>query len=101
VRSHLHFHEKILGQDNAPTPRRLRPSPAQQGRTLITAATSSIRLMPISPGKLTAERRILYGLLTASFRPADQVVVLRSYLQQRQMLIRYAGQHTCKRPWSK
>ena len=34
-----------------------------------------------------------YGLLTASFRPADQVVVLRSYLRQRQMLIAYAGQH--------
>jgi transposase len=34
-----------------------------------------------------------YGLLTASFRPADQVVVLRGYLRQRQMLIRYAGQH--------
>ncbi len=34
-----------------------------------------------------------YGLLTASFRPADQVVVLRSYLRQRQMLVRYAGQH--------
>jgi len=34
-----------------------------------------------------------YGLLTASFRPADQVVVLRSYLRQRQMLIRYGGQH--------
>ena len=34
-----------------------------------------------------------YGLLTASFRPADQVVVLRSYLRQRQMLIGYGGQH--------
>lgn len=34
-----------------------------------------------------------YGLLTASFRPDDQVVVLRSYLRQRQMLIAYAGQH--------
>jgi transposase len=34
-----------------------------------------------------------YGLLTPSFRPAEQVVVLRSYLRQRQMLIRYAGQH--------
>jgi transposase len=34
-----------------------------------------------------------YGLLRASFRPADQVVVLRSYLRQRQMLIRYAAQH--------
>lgn len=34
-----------------------------------------------------------YGLLTASFRPDDQVVVLRSYLRQRHMLISYAGQH--------
>jgi transposase len=34
-----------------------------------------------------------YGLLTASFRPAEQVVTLRSYLRQRQMLIRYAGRH--------
>jgi len=34
-----------------------------------------------------------YGLLTGSFRPVEQVVVLRSYLRQRQMLIRYAGQH--------
>jgi transposase len=34
-----------------------------------------------------------YGLLTPSFRPADQVVVLRSYLRQRQMLISYGGQH--------
>jgi hypothetical protein len=33
------------------------------------------------------------GLLSASFRPADQVVVLRSYLRQRQMLLGYAGQH--------
>jgi hypothetical protein len=31
--------------------------------------------------------------LTPSFRPADQVVVLRSYLRQRQMLIAYGGQH--------
>jgi hypothetical protein len=34
-----------------------------------------------------------YGLLTASFRPEDQVIVLRAYLRQRHMLIRYAGQH--------
>ncbi len=34
-----------------------------------------------------------YGLLTASFRPEDQVVVLRGYLRQRHMLIGYAGQH--------
>jgi transposase len=34
-----------------------------------------------------------YGLLTASFRPAEQVVVLRAYLRQRQMLVTYAGQH--------
>jgi transposase len=34
-----------------------------------------------------------YGLLAASFRPDDDVVVLRSYLRQRLMLISYAGQH--------
>ena len=34
-----------------------------------------------------------YGLLAASFRPADQVVVLRSYLRQRRMLIRYGASH--------
>jgi transposase len=34
-----------------------------------------------------------YGLLAASFRPEDQVVVLRSYLRQRHMLLRYVGQH--------
>jgi transposase len=34
-----------------------------------------------------------YGLLTASFRPADEVVMLRSYVRQRAMLIGYAGQH--------
>ncbi len=39
------------------------------------------------------QRLHTYGLLTASFRPADQVVVLRSYMRQRQMLLRYAGQH--------
>jgi transposase len=33
------------------------------------------------------------GLLAASFRPEDQVVVLRSYLRQRQMLLGYASQH--------
>ena len=34
-----------------------------------------------------------YGLLTASFRPADEVVVLRGYLRQRQLLIEYASHH--------
>jgi transposase len=34
-----------------------------------------------------------YGLLAPSFRPEDQVVVLRSYLRQRQMLRRYASSH--------
>src|SRR5262245_10087840 len=34
-----------------------------------------------------------YGLLSGSFRPVEQIVVLRSYLRQRQMLIRYSGQH--------
>jgi transposase len=34
-----------------------------------------------------------YGLLTPSFRPEDEVVVLRGYLRQRQMLIEYASHH--------
>src|SRR5687767_10089119 len=33
------------------------------------------------------------GLLTGSFRPPDEVVVWRGYQRQREMLIRYAGQH--------
>jgi len=34
-----------------------------------------------------------YGLLTASFRPANEIVVWRGYQRHREMLIRYAGQH--------
>lgn len=34
-----------------------------------------------------------YGLLSASFRPSEQVIVLRAYLRQRQMLLRYASMH--------
>jgi transposase len=33
------------------------------------------------------------GLLAGSFRPGDALVVLRGYLRQRQMLVRYAGSH--------
>ena len=34
-----------------------------------------------------------YGLLTASFRPADKIVRWRGYQRQRETLIRYAAQH--------
>jgi transposase len=34
-----------------------------------------------------------YGLLTASFRPADDIVAWRGFQRQREMLIRYAAQH--------
>src|SRR5918912_2594318 len=34
-----------------------------------------------------------YGLLNGAFRPDDQIVVLRSYLRQRAMLVRYAAIH--------
>ena len=34
-----------------------------------------------------------YGLLTASFRPADEIVKWRGFQRQREMLIRYAAQH--------
>jgi transposase len=33
------------------------------------------------------------GLLAGSFRPSDQIVVLRAYLRQKQTLVRYAAQH--------
>lgn len=34
-----------------------------------------------------------FGLLAGAFRPDDQVCVLRSYMRQRSMLVRYATQH--------
>jgi transposase len=34
-----------------------------------------------------------YGLLTASFRPTDEIVRWRGFQRQREMLIRYAAQH--------
>jgi transposase len=34
-----------------------------------------------------------FGRLAAAFRPADQICVLRSYLRQRGMLVRYAAHH--------
>src|SRR5262249_1768052 len=34
-----------------------------------------------------------YGLLTASFRPADEIVQWRSFQRQRDMLVSYGAQH--------
>ena len=34
-----------------------------------------------------------YGLLQAAFRPVEQICVLRSYLRQRALLVRYAAAH--------
>ena len=34
-----------------------------------------------------------FGLLAGAFRPDDQICVLRSYLRQREMLVRYAAAH--------
>lgn len=34
-----------------------------------------------------------YGLLQGSFRPEEEICVLRSYMRQRAMLVKYAGQH--------
>jgi transposase len=39
------------------------------------------------------QRLHCYGLLENAFRPPDQIVVLRGYVRQRQMLITYAAQH--------
>jgi transposase len=34
-----------------------------------------------------------YGLLSGAFRPADEIVVLRAFLRQREMLVRLAAKH--------
>lgn len=34
-----------------------------------------------------------FGLLAGAFRPADEIVVLRSFVRQRAMLVQYASQH--------
>jgi transposase len=34
-----------------------------------------------------------FGLLAGAFRPLHEIVVLRSYMRQRETLVRYAGQH--------
>jgi transposase len=34
-----------------------------------------------------------YGLLTAAYRPADEIVVLRGYMRQRAMLVKSAASH--------
>ena len=34
-----------------------------------------------------------YGLLAGAFRPANEILPLRAYLRQRQMLVRYAAKH--------
>jgi transposase len=34
-----------------------------------------------------------FGLLEGSFRPADRICVLRSYMRQRDMLVKSAGRH--------
>ena len=34
-----------------------------------------------------------FGLLTGSFRPADDIIVLRGYMRQREMLVGHAAQH--------
>jgi transposase len=39
------------------------------------------------------QRLHTFGLLSAAFRPKDQVCVLRGYLRQRAMLVTYAAQH--------
>src|SRR5215470_7170055 len=39
------------------------------------------------------QRLHTFGLLAGAFRPDDQICVLRSYLRQRAMLVRYASDH--------
>ena len=44
-----------------------------------------------------------YGLLRGSFRPEDRICVLRSYIRQRDNLVKSAGAlfSGCRRPWSR
>lgn len=34
-----------------------------------------------------------FGLLTGSFRPSDDIIVLRGYMRQREMLVKHSAQH--------
>ena len=45
------------------------------------------------PRRQWIQRLHSYGLWRGSFRPHDEVLALRGYLRQRQMLIRYAAGH--------
>jgi transposase len=70
--------------------------------------SEGFQVNPVEPGQLSRcgarpktdvldaqwiQRLHSYGLLRASFRPADSVLALRSYWRQRQMQVRYAASH--------
>ena len=38
-------------------------------------------------------QRHSYGLLAGAFRPANEILPLRAYLRQRQILVEYAAKH--------
>jgi transposase len=69
----------------------------QRGFEVVLVEPSQIKMVPGRKSDVLdcqwIQRLHSFGLLRASFRPADAIVVLRSYLRQRDMLVRYAAAH--------
>jgi len=69
----------------------------QRGFEVVLVEPSQIKKVPGRKSDVLdcqwIQRLHSFGLLRASFRPADAIVVLRSYLRQRDMLVRYAAAH--------
>lgn len=69
----------------------------RRGFEVLLAEPSQIKKVPGRKSDVLdcqwIQRLHSFGLLRASFRPTDAIVVLRSYLRQREMLVRYAAAH--------
>jgi transposase len=70
----------------------------RRGFAVLLAEPSQIQKVPGRKSDVLdcqwIQRLHSFGLLRASFRPADAIVVLRAYLRQRELLTRGAAQHT-------
>jgi transposase len=70
---------------------------ARRGLEVLLAEPSQLKKVPGRKSDVLdcqwIQRLHSFGLLRGSFRPADAIVVLRSYLRQREMLVQYAAAH--------
>jgi transposase len=70
----------------------------RRGFHVVLAEASQIKKVPGRKSDVLdcqwIQRLHSFGLLRASFRPADAIVVLRAYLRQRELLTQGAAQHT-------